>query len=75
MKAILESILHYLVEHPDDMELVQVTGEKTTVFELRCHKEDIGKVIGKSGKTISAIRSLLTVLAPRDSRVVFEVVK
>ena len=45
-----------------------MTGEKTAIFELRCNREDMGKVIGKSGKTIGAVRSLLSNLAAKEGR-------
>ena len=45
--------------------LTEVDGERTVVFELRCNPEDIGKVIGKNGKTVGAIRTLLSTAAAR----------
>ncbi len=68
MKELLEYIVRLLVDHPDDVRVTEVDGEKTVIFELRCHGDDIGKVIGKSGKTVGAIRTLLSTVAARDNR-------
>ena len=68
MRDLVEHIVKALVEHPNEIRLTEVDGEKTIVFELRCHREDIGKVIGKSGKTVGAIRTLISTIAARDGR-------
>lgn len=76
MKEILQDILHALVDHPASIDLTELSGNSATIFELRCHEEDIGKVIGKNGKTVHAIRSLLNAIAARDEQlVVFEVIE
>jgi len=68
MKELVEYIVRALVDHPDDVRVTEVDGEKTIIFELRCHPEDLGKVIGKSGKTVGAIRALLSTAAARQGR-------
>ena len=68
MKELVEYIVRALVEHPNDVRITEVDGEKTVIFELRCHPEDIGKVIGKNGKTVGAIRTLLSTAAARQGR-------
>ncbi len=68
MKDLLEYIVRLLVDHPDDVRITEVDGEKTVIFELRCHAEDIGKVIGKNGKTVGAVRMLLSTVAARQGR-------
>ena len=68
MKELLEYIVRLLVDHPDDVRITEVDGEKTVIFELRCHADDIGKVIGKSGKTVGAVRTLLGAVAARQNR-------
>jgi predicted RNA-binding protein YlqC (UPF0109 family) len=59
MQPFLEYVVKGLVEHPDSVTITPVEREGTTVFELRLHPQDVGKVIGRQGMTINAIRSLL----------------
>ena len=68
MKELIEYIVRILVDHPEQVQITEVDGEKTVIFELRCNKEDIGKIIGKSGKTVGAIRTLLSTAAAKDGR-------
>jgi predicted RNA-binding protein YlqC (UPF0109 family) len=76
MKELLEYVVRLLVDHPDEVRITEVDGAKTAIFELRCHAEDIGKVIGKSGKTVGAIRMILsTVAAKQGRRAMLEVVE
>lgn len=76
LQPYVKSVLADLVDHPNDLKLTEVAGEKSVIFELRCHQEDIGKVIGKNGKTISAVRTLLGQAAARQGlRAMIEVVE
>ena len=59
MQTFLEYVVKGLVEHPDAVAVTPVEREGTTVYELRLHSQDVGKVIGRQGMTINAIRSLL----------------
>ena len=59
MQAFLEYVVKGLVQHPDEVTVTPVPREGTTVYELRLHTQDVGKVIGRQGMTINAIRSLL----------------
>ena len=59
MQAFLEYVVKGLVEHPDDVSVSPVQRDSMTVYELRLHPEDVGKIIGRQGVTINAIRSLL----------------
>ncbi|NLB65170.1 MAG: KH domain-containing protein [Lentisphaerae bacterium] len=68
MKELIEYVVRELVDHPDELRLSEIEGERTVVFELRCHPDDIGKVIGKNGKTVSALRTLLSTVAARQNR-------
>jgi len=68
MKELVEYIVKSLVDHPEDVRVTEVDGERTVIFELRCHREDLGKVIGKSGKTVGAVRTLLSTVAAREGR-------
>ncbi|HLE60033.1 MAG TPA: KH domain-containing protein [Thermoanaerobaculaceae bacterium] len=59
MKELVEQIAKALVDQPDKVQVHEVQGEQTTVLELRVATEDLGKVIGKQGKTARAVRTLL----------------
>lgn len=59
MKELVEQIAKALVDQPDKVQVREVAGEQTTVLELRVATEDLGKVIGKQGKTARAVRTLL----------------
>ena len=59
MKDLVVAIARALVDHPDEVQVRAVDGEQVTVLELRVHLEDIGKVIGRQGRTAKAIRTLL----------------
>ena len=59
MKELVAAIARALVDHPDDVQVRALDGEQVTVLELRVHPEDIGKVIGRQGRTAKAIRTLL----------------
>lgn len=59
MQAFLEYVVKGLVLHPDAVNVTAVPREGTTIYELRLHPQDVGKVIGRQGMTINAIRSLL----------------
>lgn len=60
MKELVEKIAGALVDHPDKVEVVVVEGTQVTLLELRTHPEDLGKVIGRQGHTVNAIRTLLS---------------
>ncbi|HXT13415.1 MAG TPA: KH domain-containing protein [Candidatus Angelobacter sp.] len=59
MQAFLEYVVKGLVQKPDAVTITPVEREGTTVYELRVDPQDVGKVIGRQGMTINAIRSLL----------------
>ena len=59
MKELVEAIARALVDHPEAVEVRAVEGSQVTVLELRVHPEDLGKVIGRQGRTAKAIRTLL----------------
>lgn len=60
MKDLLVEIAKALVDNPDDVNVTEVEGEQTTVLELRVQNEDLGKVIGRQGRTARALRTLLS---------------
>lgn len=59
MKGLLESMAKALVDSPEEVNVKEVEGERTTVYELRVATSDLGKVIGKQGKTARAMRTIL----------------
>ena len=59
MKELLEAMARALVDHPDAVLVTLIEGEQTTVLELRVANDDLGKVIGKQGRTARAIRTIL----------------
>ena len=59
MKELVEQIAKALVDHPDQVVVHAVEGEQVTVLELRVHPTDLGKVIGKQGRTARSIRTIL----------------
>ncbi len=60
MKELLVLIAKALVDNPDEVKVSEVGGEQTTILELRVAQEDLGKVIGKQGRTARAIRTILS---------------
>jgi len=59
MKELIEYIAKLLVDNPEEVSVTELEGEQTSVIELRVAKEDLGKVIGKQGRTAMAIRTIL----------------
>ena len=59
MKDLVEEIVRALVDHPESVQVKAVEGSQVTVLELRVHPEDLGKVIGRQGRTAKSIRTLL----------------
>lgn len=68
MKDLVAFIATHLVDHPDAVEVNEVERDDMLVLELRVAKEDLGKVIGKQGRTAKAIRSLLTAAAGKSEK-------
>ena len=68
MKAFIEYVVKALVDNPEQVDVREVDGERVVVFELRLNQKDVGKVIGKSGRTITAIRTLLTSAAAKQGK-------
>ena len=76
MKELLELIAKSLVDRPDEVVVTQVEGEQTTVLELRVAPDDLGKVIGKQGRTARSIRTILSSSGMKlRKRGVFEIIE
>ena len=76
MKPLIEMMAKSLVDKPEDVEVIEVEGEETTVIELKVSKEDLGKVIGKQGRTARAIRTILNGASTKlRKRTVLEIIE
>jgi predicted RNA-binding protein YlqC (UPF0109 family) len=71
MKELIEYIAKSLVDDPDAVKVTEIEGEKISVIELSVSKEDIGKIIGKQGKTAIAMRIILSAVAAKKSKRAF----
>ena len=68
MKEFLEFIVRQLVDYPDEMMILEIPSGKTTIFKLQLRQSDVGRVIGRNGQTIHAIRALLASSAARHGQ-------
>jgi hypothetical protein len=59
VQTMLEKLIKALVEHPDEVVVSPIEGDSTIVFEVQVHSDDTGKVIGKKGRTINALRTII----------------
>ena len=76
MREFLEFVIRQLVEFPDDTVLTEIPSGRTTTFRLRLRQSDVGRVIGRNGQTIHAIRALLASSAARHGqRAMLEIVE
>lgn len=76
MKEFVAYIVKNLVDHPDEVRINEIGGTQTIIIELYVKKSDIGKIIGKGGRTINAIRTLVMSVASRNGlRVTLEIVE
>ena len=76
MKDLLIQIVKALVDNPEQVQITEIEGRQTVVLELRVDKSDMGKVIGKQGRTANAIRTLLNAASGKvGKRFVLEIVE
>ena len=76
MKALIEQMVKALVDSPEEVVVSMVEGERTSVFELRVAKSDIGKVIGKQGNTARAMRTIMSAAGTKiGKRCVLEILE
>ncbi len=76
MKDLIRYMAQALVDHPEQVEVSEVIGEQTSVIELRVAKEDLGKVIGKQGRTAKAMRTILSAASTKiRKRTVLEIIE
>jgi uncharacterized protein len=76
MKDLVLYLAKSLVNHPEEVEVKEIQGETAAILELRVAKDDLGRIIGKQGRTAKSIRTLLNAVASRTNRkVVLEIVE
>jgi len=76
MKELISLIIRSLVDKTDQIEIKEISGEKTLMYEVKVAAEDVGKIIGKHGRTINAIRTLLRSSMNKDNKkVILEVLQ
>jgi len=76
LKELIEFIAKALVDNPDQVKVSEIEGEKTSVFELSVSKDDLGKVIGKQGRTARAMRTILSAASTKvRKRAVLEIIE
>jgi uncharacterized protein len=68
VKELIEAIAMGLVDRSDDVQVRVVEGKRVTVFELRVHPDDLGKVIGRQGRTAQSIRTLLGAMGMKERK-------
>jgi len=68
MKDLVELVAKSLVDHPDKVNVTQLDGEQTTILELRVDPSDLGKVIGRQGRTARALRTILGAAGMKQRR-------
>ena len=76
MKDLIKEIAQALVDNPEQVEVSEVEGNQTSVLELKVAKEDLGKVIGKQGRTARAMRTILSAASAKiKKRAVLEIIE
>ncbi len=76
MKDLILYVVKALVDHPESVEVQELQGEKTTVIELKVAQEDLGKVIGKQGRTARSLRTILNAAGTKlGKRCVLEIIE
>lgn len=76
MKDLISYIAQALVDHPEQVSVSEVEGDQTSVLELTVAKEDLGKVIGKQGRTARAMRTILNAASAKiKKRTVLEIIE
>ncbi len=68
MKALVSEIVKALVDNPEQVKIEELKGDQTSIYELRVAKEDFGKVIGRQGRNVSAIRTILSAVSSKEKK-------
>ena len=76
LKELVAYVARALVDSPDDVRVNELQGERTTILELRVHPDDLGKVIGKQGRTARALRTVVSAAATKaQTRAMVEIME
>ena len=76
LKTLVEYIARSLVDNPDHVDVNEIEGEKTTILELRVDEDDLGKIIGRHGRTAKAMRTVINAAATKEQkRAVLEILE
>ncbi|SNR91785.1 KH domain-containing protein [Desulfurobacterium atlanticum] len=76
VKELVECVVKKLVDNPDAVNVIETEGERTVIVELKVDPKDLGKVIGKQGRTAKAIRTLISSVAAKSGkRAVLEIIE
>ncbi len=76
LKELIEYIAKSLVDHPDLVSVKEIPGEKTVIYELKVGEGDLGKIIGREGRTAKAIRTIIAAAAmKKGKRAVLEIIE
>ena len=68
LRNLIDNIARSLVEYPEEVDVAEIDGEHNTIIELRVAREDLGKVIGRDGRTAQSMRTLLTAASSKMGR-------
>ena len=75
MKELIKYIVQALVDHPEQIDISETVGEQSTVLEIKVAKEDMGKIIGKQGRTAQAMRTILNAVSAKvKKRTIMEII-
>lgn len=76
LKDLIEYIIKALVDNPEKVDIKEIAGEKSIIYELKVGEGDLGKVIGKAGRTAQSIRTIITAVAMKQGkRTVLEILE
>ena len=76
IKEVVEYLVKLIVDKPEEVEIAEKRGEQVIIFEVRANKQDFGKILGKHGKNIQAIRTLVnSVSAKAGKRSIIEIIE
>jgi predicted RNA-binding protein YlqC (UPF0109 family) len=76
MKELIKQIIQAFVEYPEQVDISEVKGSHTAILELKVAEGDLGKVIGKGGRNINAIREIVNLVSAKgEKRIVLEIIE